>query len=249
MDLGLYLRVLWRFRVLVAAGIVFSVGLAFLAHVRVDFEGGAPRFSYRTPLVWSSTSTLLVTEKGFPWGASSLQDDEALNRGEKPKGPQYTDPNRFTSLALLYARLAKSDEVRQVVTSRGGSGGSYVVAPLIQDGIALPMLTINGWSTSPEKARRNTQLATDAFRSFIANEQQTNAIPPERRVRLEVVGSAKSAKVTSGRSLVKPVFVLIAGLAATFALAFALENLRPRRPEVGVEATRFPVVPPERKSA
>ena len=249
MDLGLYLRVLWRFRALVAAGIAVSAGLALLTHVRVDFEGGAPWLLYRTPLVWSSTSTVLVTEKGFPWGASSLQDVEALNRGDEPKGPQYTDPNRFTSLALLYARLAKSDDVRQVVTSKGGSGRSYAVAPLVQDGVALPMLTISAWSTSPERARFNAQLATDAFRSYIANKQQTNGIPPERRVRLEVVESAKPAKVTSGRSLVKPVFVLIVGLAATFALAFALENLRPRRPEVGVEATRFPVVPPERKSA
>jgi capsular polysaccharide biosynthesis protein len=250
MDLGLYLRVLWRFRALVAAGIAVSGGLAFLTHVRVDFEGAAPRLSYRTPLVWSSTSTVLLTEKGFPWGASSLQDVEASNQGEKPKGPQYTDPNRFYSLAVLYARLAKSDDVRQLVTSKGGSGGSYAVAPIVQDGVALPLLTINAWSTSPENARRNAQLATDAFRSYIANEQQTNGIPPERRVRLEVVGGAKSAQVTSGRSPVKPVLAFLVGVAATFGLAFLLENLRPRAREVdtfGSALVQLPSSPrPER---
>jgi hypothetical protein len=228
MDLGLYLRVLWRFRALVAAGILTSAGFAFLTHVRVDFDGGVPRLAYRTPLVWGSTSTVLITEKGFPWGASSLQDDEALKRGKEPKGPQYTDPGRFYQLAVLYARLAKSDEVRKIIASKGGGRGSYAVAPLVQDGVALPMLTISAQSTSREGAWRKAQLATDAFRSYIAKEQQANGIPPERRVRLDVVRSAKSAQVTSARSSVKPVLAFLIGLAATLGLAFLFENLRPR---------------------
>ena len=112
MDLGLYLRVLWRFRLLVAIGILLSAGLGILSQARVELDGGIPQLSYRTPLTWASTSTVLITEKGFPWGASSLQDLEALQRGERPRGPQYTDPGRFTQLGLLYARLAKSDDVR-----------------------------------------------------------------------------------------------------------------------------------------
>jgi capsular polysaccharide biosynthesis protein len=230
MDLGLYLRVLWRFRVVVAAGIAVSAGLALLTHARVDLDGGVPNLSHRTPLVWASTSTVLITENRFPWGASSLQDEEALEQGEKPKGPQYTDPNRFYSLAVLYARLAKSDDVLKIVASRGGSGGSYAVAPLVQEGLglALPMLEITARGSSPQDARRNAQLATEAFRFYIANKQETGGIPPERRVRLEVVRSARSAHITSGRTPVKPVLALLVGLFATFGLAFLLENLRPR---------------------
>jgi hypothetical protein len=237
MDLGVYLRVLWRFRALVAAGILVSAGLAFLSHVRVDLDGGVPQVSYRTPLVWASTSTVLITERGFPWGASSLQDFEALQRGAQPKGPQYTDPGRFTQLALLYARLAKSDGVRAIVDRKGRpKGASYSVSPVIQDGITLPMLSISAWSTSPKDARELARVATEAFRSYIATEQNASAIPPERRVKLEVVRSANVARVISGRSIVRPMFVLIIALAATFALAFALENFRPRGPEVGVHA-------------
>lgn len=223
MDLGLYLRVLWRFRALVAAGIAVSAGLALLTHVRVGLDG----LSYRTPLVWGSTSTVLITEKGFPWGASSLQD-ESLERGEKPNGPQYTDPGRFYSLVVLYARLAKSDDVRKIIAGKGGSARSYAVAPLVQDGVALPMLTITAWSTSRGNARRNAKLVTDAFRSYIAGQQEANGIPPDRRIRLETVRSARSARVISGRSPVKPVFAFLVGLAATFGLAFLFENLRPR---------------------
>jgi hypothetical protein len=251
MDLGLYLRVLWRFRALVLAGIVVSLGLAFITHMRVGLNGGLPQLSYRTPLVWGSTSTVLVSERGFPWGASSLQDVEALQRGGQPRGPQYTDPNRFTQLALLYAGLAKSDDVRAIVDRKGGpKGASYSVSPVVRDGVMLPILAINAWSTSPKDARDLARVATEAFRSYIAREQRANAIPPERRVKLEVVRSAQGARVISGRSIVKPMFVLIIGLAATFGLAFALENFRPRVRELGVHApaSPFPVVPSERKT-
>jgi hypothetical protein len=252
MDLGLYLRVLWRFRVLVAAGIAVSAGLAFLAQARIDFDGVLPQVSYRTPLVWASTSTVLITERGFPWGAASLADDEALARGEKPRGPQYTDPGRFTQLALLYAGLAKSDDVRAIVDQKvGRKGAPYSVWPVVQDGITLPIVSIRARSTSPQDARKLARIVTQAFRSYIANEQEANAIPPERRVRLEVVRSAGAARVISSRSMVKPMFVLIIGLAATFGLAFALENFRPRAPEVGVQGppSPLPVVSSERKTA
>ena len=241
MDLGLYLRVLWRFRVLVAAGIAFSLGLALLTHVRVDLDG-VPNLSYRTPTTWASTSTILITERRFPEGASSLQDIEALQRGARPLGPQYSDPNRFTQLALLYAGLAKSDEVRAIVDRRTGlKGASYSVWPVVQGGITLPILSISARSTSPEGARELAWVVTEAFRSYIAKEQQAAAIPPERRVELKVVRSAKRAEVVSSRSVVKPMFVLIIGLAATFGLAFALENLRPLGPEVAVRAPASPI--------
>jgi hypothetical protein len=252
MDLGLYLRVLWRFRVLVAAGITVSAGLAFLTQVRIDFDGVLPQVSYRTPLVWASTSTVLITEKGFPWGAASLADDEALARGETPKGPQYTDPGRFTQLALLYAGLAKSDDVRAIVDQTvGRKGAGYSVWPVVQDGITLPIVSIMARSTSPQGARKLVRVVTQAFRSYIAGEQEANAIPPDRRVRLEVVRSASAARVISSRSVVKPMFVFILGLAATFVLAFALENFRSRGPEVGMHdpASPFPVVSSERQTA
>jgi hypothetical protein len=252
MDLGLYLRVLWRFRVVVAAGIALSGGLAFLTQARIDLDGVLPKVSYRTPQVWASTSTVLITEKGFPWGAASLADDEALARGEKPRGPQYTDPGRFTQLALLYAGLAKSDDVRAIVDQEVGRKGTpYSVWPAVQDGVTLPIISIRAPSTSPQGARKLARIVTQAFRSYIAREQDANAIPPERRVRLEVVRSASGARVISSRSIVKPMFVFILGLAATFVLVFALENLRPREPEVGMHdpASPFPVVSSERKTA
>jgi hypothetical protein len=252
MDLGLHLGVLWRFRILVGVGIMISAGLALLTYARIDFDGGIPGLYHRTPLTWGSTATVLITERGFPWGASSLQDVIALQRGEVPKGPQYTDPGRFTQLALLYGRLATSDDVKAIIARNGGpTGALYSVTPVVQDGVSLPVLEIQAWSTSPNEARRLATIVTQAFRSYIAEEQEANAIPPERRVRLDVVRSATPAAVMSGRSKVKPMFVLILGLAATFGLAFVLENLRPRphTMEAQAPAGPVPVVSSERKTA
>jgi hypothetical protein len=236
MDLGLYMRVLWRFRFLVLAGLVISELLAVLTYARIDFDGGLPDVSYRTPLTWASTSTVLVTERGFPWGAASLQDVAAQQRGETPEGPYYTDPNRFTQLALLYVRLAKSDEVRGIIAREGGPrAAAYSVTPVWQDGVSLPVLRFQARNKSPKQARRLAGIATEAFRSYIADRQEANAIPPERRVRLDILRSPTPAVVISKRSKVKPMFVLILGVAVTFGLAFVLENLRPRRRELEVQ--------------
>ena len=67
MDLKLYLRVLWRFRILMAAGALLAATLAFLSFVRVD-PGGSPLLSYRDDEQWVTYSMLFVTQQGFPWG-------------------------------------------------------------------------------------------------------------------------------------------------------------------------------------
>jgi hypothetical protein len=138
--------------------------------------------------------------------------------------------------------------VRAIVNRKGPKGG-YSASPMVRNGVTLPILAINAWSSSPKNARELSRVATEAFRSYIAEEQKANAIPPERRVKLDLVRSANAPRVISGPSIVKPMFVLIIALAATFGLAFALENFRPRAPEVGVHPPALPVVPSERKTA
>ena len=66
MDLPLYLRVLWRFRLLVAFGTVLAIALALLVTVRVSLS--SPYLAYRQSQTWSSESRVFVTQQGFPWG-------------------------------------------------------------------------------------------------------------------------------------------------------------------------------------
>jgi len=72
MSLELDMRVLWRFRVLVLAGLLLAILLAGMAMFKVDFGGGAPKLTYRQSETWQSTARLLITQDGFPEGRTTL---------------------------------------------------------------------------------------------------------------------------------------------------------------------------------
>ena len=59
MDLRLYGRVLWRFRVIVVTGIVLAAALAFLSVAKVSFNHGSPSVTYRKALTYESLAKLL----------------------------------------------------------------------------------------------------------------------------------------------------------------------------------------------
>ena len=113
MDLNLYFRVLRRFRVLVGVGFVLALVLAMLAFVRVGFSEGSLDVTYRQSEVWASTSTVFVTQAGFPLGRATFDEVipvEPTDGGTAPSYiPRYNDPNRFSGYAQLYARVATSD--------------------------------------------------------------------------------------------------------------------------------------------
>src|SRR5687767_14202280 len=104
MDLALYIRVLWRFRVLVVFGLVLAFSLALLSFVRVSFDEGEPTLSYRKAEVWQSETTLLVTRRGRPWTRITTSPET---------GEELSDPFQFSKLALFYSRIANSDAVQE----------------------------------------------------------------------------------------------------------------------------------------
>src|SRR5215470_1393727 len=101
MDFHLFGSVLWRFRYLVAAGLVVALLLSVLTVAKL------PSFAPRTPPVYASHATLLVTQTGFPWG-SAVQQYSQSPTGEGGLVPA-GDLTRLTNLANLYVQLANSD--------------------------------------------------------------------------------------------------------------------------------------------
>jgi hypothetical protein len=80
-DFQLYARVLWRFRLLFVPGLLLACTLALLSVARVSLDG----LEYRQTELWSSSTRLIVTQQGFPWGRllaqdPSLSEDAARNR-------------------------------------------------------------------------------------------------------------------------------------------------------------------------
>jgi hypothetical protein len=219
MDPGLHLRVLVRFRALIAAGFVLAMLLTLLSLARVSFASGHLEASYRQKQVWQGSTTLILTPQGFPWG--------------RAVSSQSADPAVYGTLALIYAKLVTSDAVRQIMLRDGRIpgkvGASYVSAtPNNPSGPPLPLITVFGTGSTAKSATALAGRATTAFLQYVANEDQTNGIPDQKRVTINVLNRAEEPVLLKGRSKTLPIVIFLTVMVAVCALAFVLENLRPR---------------------
>jgi hypothetical protein len=225
MDLGLYFRVLWRFRVLMLAGLAVAILLAVFSAARITPSG----LKYRKAEQYVSYATLFVTQQGFPWG--------------QLHAPQSADANHFTSLAIVYSQLATTDPVRQILLRGGPIRGTFQVAPVLDttNQEPLPLISVAAFGDSPQAAITLAKRETSALLTYIRAQQQGNAISADNRVNVDVVRKAQYASLYKGRSMTLPIVVFLVVLIAFSALAFILENARPRMKVV-------PTSPPRRTS-
>jgi hypothetical protein len=231
MDLAVYLRVMARFWQLLVCGLALAIALAVVSFVRVDFDGVTPQLQYRSHETWVSASTLFVTQEGFPWGRSIL--DETIRVGENGGpptfAPRYGDPGRYSGLAQLYAALARGDAVHRLVLRGAPPGARYEpdVVKSADNSTVLPLIYMKGYGTSAGAAEAIANRAADAFRAYLTREQAKNRIPKAKRVEVVVTSRASPAEVFAARSMARPVFVFLLVVLVFVALAFVLENLRP----------------------
>jgi hypothetical protein len=217
MDLGLYLRVLWRFRFIVAAGVIVAVGVAFFSYVRIGGSG----LTYRQSEEWVSYARVLVTKPDFD-----------INRIEDlPEGEAAPDLEQLTTRAIIYSQLADSDQVRGIMLREGPIDGKIEAAPLTvsqSSDEALPLISIAATADAPEKAVSLAGREVRAFREFLREDQHRNAVPFDQRVGFEVVQEPRGAELLSGRGKTLPVVAFLTVMFAVFGLVFVLDNLRPR---------------------
>lgn len=246
MDLALYLRVLWRFRFLVALGLLAATSLAMLSFLRVSIVDGAPELSYREGELWESRATLLVTEPGFPWGRAAPElDVQRATRSRQaqapyPEGvvPRFANPDRFRRLAALYAQFGESDPVRTLIRERGPVLGFVRTRPVTEileaEGNAsdlvepLPIVEVTGVATSAPNAMEMARRGADALREFVGRRQEASNTPVRDRVQLQPLERPRTAELLDGRSKTTPVLVFTTIMVVVLGLAFVLENLRPR---------------------
>lgn len=230
MDLRLFLRVLWRFRVLVVAGSCAALALTFLSMVRVN-PGGTPMLAYRSSETWNASAKVFVTEPGFPWGRRLITTPVEGT----PTSSTESDPSRFTGLAVLYSNLATSDSVRRILLKRGPFKSKITAAPLPanSNGDPLPIIQLTATGSTKRTAKVNATRATHALVQFIQQQQEANNIPDGDRVVLEVIESPRKAVLLAGRPKVVPIFVFVFVMGLVIGLALVLENLRPRPLQAG----------------
>lgn len=235
MDLQLYFRVLWRFRLIVAIGFLLAVLLMIYSMFNVSFDGG-PKLTYREAETWRSDSTLFVTQEGFPWGRLQVGESAvSLDRNGNPTAPRFATPDRFADLAIVYSELAQSDAIRHSMLKDGPIEGAILAEPMTSDdGDGLPLVGVTALAATAQGAVDLNRRQIEAFEKFIAAEQQRNKIPPDERVQVTALAEPANAVLETPRKKTRPIAIFMAVLIATLGLAFVLENMRPRvRPVLG----------------
>jgi hypothetical protein len=249
MDLRLFGRVLWRFKLIVGVGLVVAVVLATFSYVKVSFAQG---FSvrYRSQQQWVSYTRLFVTQPGFGWGSSLVNPHNTGNGNQADQlGVAQASEARLSSLATIYANLADSDAVIALMRKQGPVHGLIQAAALpVTEGsdAVLPIVQIAGIGHSAKGSLTLSARAADALRTFIARQQTANNIGPSERIVLQVVNKAGGTHVYAARKKTLPIVVFLTVALAVIALAFTLENLRPRI-RVAPDAHVAPPAPPQQK--
>ncbi len=239
MDLLLLSRVLWRFRFLVALGVIAGSALAFFAAVQIEVSDGSPRLSYRHAEEWRSQATLLVTEQGFPEGhkapSPSEWEQEAPTR--TAGDPGFAEPHRFVELALVYANLVDTDAVRESLPTgalRDATLGG--AARGLESGEPIPFVDVVAVAASAEAAKSLARSGAEALRDYVASQEIANGIPEDERVTLRVVAYPREAELVVARPTALPLIAFLAVVLIVVAIAFVVENVRPRsaasRPEL-----------------
>jgi hypothetical protein len=223
MDLQLYLRVIWRFKLLVITGLLLALSLALLSMVKVSGDG----LQYRESELWASSTRLLVTQRGFPWGRA-VTDEAAIEQQADQLGVRFANPDRFISLAFLYAELATSDPVKRIMRQDGPILGQLFAGAVVQQNVTLPLVDIEAVTTDRRQAIALSERATAAFETYLRQQQNANAVPSADRVVVQVLSRSRGARLFQGRSTTLPIIIFLTVMISIIGLAFILENLRPR---------------------
>ena len=246
MDLGLYLRVLWRFRYIVGIGFVLAsrgggqrihkgelqprphISLRLLPPSRDLASEDAPA---RDPAGLS-----VGPNNATPSIRSDVSLDTTSTTTSTPSGVQPTvgssllyNPNQFTSLAILYAQLLNSSAIQDPIKRHFPANvlltGQEVVNPSANNEI-LPLVDVVGIAPTRTEARRVSQAGANLFESYAEQQQVAAAVPANQRVVFRVVSTTKT--LLAGRKKTLPVVAFLGIMIAAIGLAFILENFRPR---------------------
>lgn len=236
MNLARHAAVLWRFRSVTATGLIIGILLAVLASYKVSFDGG-PSLTARGTSTWSSTSSVLVTQPGFPEGRVVLPATPQVTEADgtetvDPNRIEFADPGRFIALADLYSKLATSDQVRARV--RGKPAPERITAMPVQGqsgGSTLPMIQI---ATTAPTAAGAQQLNVDvikAMRELLETQQGDWKIAEPQRVVLSQVDAPSKPFLVAGPSKTASILALMLCLIGTIAITHLLANIRGAAPK------------------
>jgi hypothetical protein len=209
-----------RKRWLIAAiGVVLAIALGIAA------------YAARAGSQYTSTTTLFVTQPGFPFtGPSTSANGSSV------------DPGQLSNFAYLYAQLAESDAIRLSIGAPPNTiNATVITSGAFSTGNALPFIDITGVGQTAAGAQARSKAATRALQQYIRAGQAAANTPHSQRVQLRVINAAEPGKPIAARTraVILPGVVFMTVILLTLGLIFMLENLsrpaQPARGEVQVE--------------
>jgi hypothetical protein len=237
MNLATHAAVLWRFRAVTITGLVLGIVLAVLAAYQVGWDGG-PKLTPRGAETWTSESSLLVTQEGFPEGRVILP--ETPPPGTVPTTPvpqsdssgqklEFADPLRFSFLAQLYAQLATSDRVLDEVP--GDPDRDQIEAISVEGPAAtqLPVIKVITTAGSAAAAKDLNTNLVNALQDVLASDQQRAEIRSQQRTRVDLLSAPEAPLLKAGRTHTGSILALLLCLLGAVAVAHLLAALRDRR--------------------
>jgi hypothetical protein len=228
MDIRYHLRILSRWRAVLVGGFLLAALLAIVATFKVSTSG----LDWRADASYMSQSKVIVTQPGFPWGRAKLPGADPTQpivpNGRKQKS--FAPPERFADLAVIYAYIAQSEPVHDLITPKPLEE-QISVGPLSNpaSGDPLPLLSIEATANSAEASRTLNSAVISALRKYLGRNVNENNVPQADRVELDVLNPPKAGALVSGRSPALPVLVWLLAMAATIVAVYVLENLYPGR--------------------
>jgi hypothetical protein len=232
-DITQHLAVLGRWRKVILASLFLGVILAALFTIKVPPKDG--KVDWRRPEKWQSTSRILVTQNGFPWGRTTLPGGTSADLNSPladkkanadPSTPDYADPSRLSLLAVIYSFISQSNTIHDIAGTRLPPGGTVTALPLNnQQSGSLPLieLTTTGYSKAAATALNVDR--SKALSSYLARQQQANDVPDGQRVKLAVLNKPEATMTSSHGIALGFALIFLAG-AGGVAASYVLESLR-----------------------
>lgn len=251
MDLGLYARVMWRFKWVMALGLIIGTAGAYMLYAGVgggSYSSHAQIFITQPGFTWGSIGQLTQSASGASTSGASTSTTSTTATGSTSSGygnsviSPYVpgvDPQRLSSLASLYSQLVDGSALRsmlpaayqQMLNPPSGSPtanlyASAVTAAEYANPAILPLVTVWASAPSPGVASGLATAATTAFQHLVSTQQVQ--VAQQSRVVAQVVQTATPGKQTGHKSKSLPIMFFLAGLLGAFGLSLVLENRRPR---------------------
>lgn len=232
MDLSLFARVVWRFRLLVLVGLLLAVVAALGSVVTIRSSHGSASVGLRSKRSYESQISLLVTQPGFPWGSAMQVYAKRVNQ-PVPVG----DPTRLIEATNVYIALANSNDIRNKLRTLGTAGRvtaapSYASLPASFQGANLPaQLPVMAITVSADSSRAATNTANlwlRTFRRYIERQQEDAKITPALRLQLQTLTGPTAPAELGKPKITLAVVAFLAVMIVTIGFALVLENVRPR---------------------